>query len=163
VTTIDRLVGATEWEQAMYDLLSRHGATEGAVLAEYQDLAKDQQASAAFRYLAKIIMDDERRHHRIFDDLAESMRQMSELRAEDEPIPALRGLRADRDRIVAVTDRLLEIERNDARELKRLAKDMRDYRDTTLWGLLIELMQDDTAKHIKILEFIRNHATADPV
>jgi hypothetical protein len=163
VTTIDRIVGATEWEQAMYDLLSQHGATEGAVLAEYRRLADDPDASAAFRYLAKMIMDDEHRHHRIFDDLAESMRQMSELRAEDEPIPALRGLRADRDRVLTVTDRLLEIERDDARELKRLAKDMREYRDTTLWGLLIEVMQDDTAKHIKILEFIRHHATADPV
>jgi hypothetical protein len=163
VTTIERLVGATEWEQAMYDLLSQHGAIEGAVLAEYQRLAEDPESSAAFRYLATMIMDDERRHHRIFGDLAESMRQMSELRAEDEPIPALRGLRADRDRILAVTDRLLEIERDDARELKRLAKDMKDFRDTTLWGLLIELMQDDTAKHIKILEFIRDRATADPM
>lgn len=163
VTTTERLVGATEWEQAMYDLLSRHGEEEGAILAEYQRLAEDDESSAAFRYLARMIMDDEHRHHRIFNDLAEAMRQMTELRADDEPIPALRGLRTDRDRIVATTERLLEVEHQDAKELKRLAREMKDYRDTTLWGLLIDLMQDDTAKHIKILEFIRDHATADPV
>ena len=31
-------------------------------------------------------------------------------------------------------------------------------RETTLWGLLLELMQDDTSKHIKILQFIRDRA-----
>jgi hypothetical protein len=163
VTTTERLVGATEWEQAMYDLLSRHGAQEGAILAEYEQLADDQESSAAFRYLARMIMTDEHRHHQIFNDLAEALRQMTELRADDEPIPALRGLRADRDRILATTERLLEVEHEDAKELKRLAKEMKDYRETTLWGLLIDLMQDDTAKHIKILEFIRDRATADVV
>ena len=55
---------------------------------------------------------------------------------------------------MATTDQLLEAERADARDLKQLAKNMEDVRETTLWGLLLELMQDDTSKHIKILQFI---------
>jgi hypothetical protein len=59
---------------------------------------------------------------------------------------------------MAVTDRLLAAERDDAKELKRLAKSLRDLRETTLWVLLVELMQADTAKHIKILSFIHDRA-----
>ena len=83
---------------------------------------------------------------------------MAELRLEDEPIPSLHGLRSDRERIEAATERLLAAERADAKELKQFAKQLKEVRDTTLWGLLVELMQDDTAKHIKILSFIRERA-----
>jgi hypothetical protein len=91
-------------------------------------------------------------------DLAESIRQMAELRLEEEPIPSLHGLRSDRERIRAATERLLAAERTDAKELKQFTKQLKDVRETTLWGLLVELMQDDTAKHIKILSFIRDRA-----
>lgn len=153
-----KIIGASAWEQEIYDHVSGHVTTEGAVLDEYQRLAKDESGSPAFRYLAGLILADERRHHQMFNDLAESIRQMGQLRSEDEPIPSLQGLKADRDRILAATEHLLEVERADAKDLKRLAKELKDVRDTTLWGLLIELMQDDTAKHIKILKFIRDRA-----
>ncbi len=152
------IAGASVWEQELYDHVSGHVSSEGAILDEYQRLAEDPAGSAAFRYLAGLILADERRHHRLFNDLAESIRQMAEMRVEDEPIPSLRGLDADRERIMAVTERLLDVERADSKELKRLAKSLHDVRETTLWGLVVELMQDDTAKHIKILQFIRDRA-----
>jgi hypothetical protein len=150
--------GASVWEQEIFDFVSNHVVTEGAILAEYQQLAEDPSGSAAFRYLAGLILADERRHHQLFNDLATSIQQMAELRLDDEPIPSLRGLKADRERILATTERLLETERADSRELKQLSKKLEDLKDTTLWTLLIELMQDDTAKHIKILKFIRDRA-----
>jgi hypothetical protein len=153
-----RIASASLWEQEMYDHVVGHIATEGAILDEYQRLSEDPSGSPAFRYLAALILADERRHHQLFNDLSESIRQLAELRTDDEPIASLRGLKADRERIMATTDRLLEVERADAKDLKRLAKDMKDVRETTLWGLLLELMQDDTAKHIKILQFIRDRA-----
>ena len=42
--------------------------------------------------------------------------------------------------------------------LRGLAKQLKDVKDTTLWHLLVELMEADTAKHIRILEFIKGHA-----
>jgi hypothetical protein len=153
-----RIAGASVWEQELYDHVSDHVATEGAILQEYQRLAEDPSGSPAFRYLAGLILADERRHHQIFNDLAEAIRQLGEVRLEDEPIPSLRGLKADRERIIATTDQLLESERADAKALKKLAKELKDLRETTLWGLLVELMEDDTSKHIKILKFIRDRA-----
>lgn len=153
-----RLIGASVWEQQLYDHLTSHVGTEGAMLDEYLKLAEDEAGSPAFRYLAGLILDDERRHHAMFSDLAEAIRQMAELRDEDQPIPSLRGLRQDRDRILDATERLLAEEREDKKKLKDLAKELKDVRDTTLWALLVELMQDDTDKHIKILKFIRDRA-----
>ena len=105
-----------------------------------------------------MILEDEVRHHKLFADMATTMRQMSEVRSEDEPIPSVRGLRADRESVMDATNRLLEVERSDAKELKRLAKEFEDFNETSLWGLLIELMRDDTDKHIKILRFIQERA-----
>ena len=152
------ITGASVWEQDIYDYVCDHVVTEGALLEEYQQLAEDQSGSPAFRYLANLILADERRHHQLFNDLAESIRQMAEMRLEEEPIPSLHGLRADRERISSATERLLAAERADAKQLKQFAKMLKDVRDTTLWGLLVELMQDDTSKHIKILSFISERA-----
>ena len=154
----DRIIGASQWEQDMYDHLREHGKVEAEILGEYRRLAEDAESSPAFRYLAGMILEDEIRHHRMFEDLAEAVRQLGELRAEDEPIPAVSGLRSDRDRIVDLTERLMEIESEDAKELKQLAKQLEDFRETTMWGLLVDLMRDDTEKHIKILRFIRDRA-----
>ena len=160
--TVDRIPGASVWEQEMYAHLCSHGKVEGEILDAYKELAEDEERSPAFRYLAEMILEDEVRHHRVFDDLAVALRQMSELRHEDAPIPSIRGLRADREVIKEVTERLLAVERDDMNELKYLAKELKDFGDTTLWGLLIDLMLDDTQKHIKILQFIDEHSqTAD--
>ena len=156
--TAERIIGASAWEQEMYDYLKAHGEVEEEILEEYRMVAEDEESSAAFRYLARLILADEVRHHQTFEDLAEAMRQMGEVRVEDEPIPPLGGLRRDRDRVLDVTQRLLSVEREDAKELRRLSKELEDFRETTLWGLLVELMLDDTAKHIKILNFIRDRS-----
>lgn len=156
--TVDRIKGASVWEQEMYAHLCSHAKVEGEILETYKELAKDDERSPAFRYLARMILEDEVRHHQVFDDLAEAIRQMSELRDEDEPIPSIRGLRADRDAIKEITKRLLEVERGDVKELKHLANELKDFGETTLWGLLVDLMLDDTHKHIKILRFIEERS-----
>jgi hypothetical protein len=155
-------IGTREWEQDIYHHVAAHGQIEGEILEEYKALADDEQISPGFRYLARMILEDEVRHHRIFDDLAESMRQMGADTPELSPIPSLRGFHADRFRIQPVTEYLLKVERDDERELKDLAKRLKAFDNTTLWGLLIELMLDDTKKHIKILKFIRDRSKDQP-
>jgi hypothetical protein len=156
--TTHPIVGATVWEQEVYDHLLEHGESEVELLEEYKRLAEDERSSAAFRYIAGLLLDDERRHHQMFDDLAEAFRQMGEVRAEDEPIPRLHGLHADHDRILEVTKQLLDGEKQDLKGLKRLRKEMKSFRETTLWDLLLDLMLHDTEKHIMILEFVRDRA-----
>lgn len=154
--------GTKEWEEDLYRRVSTHGQTEGEILDEYQQLATDEDLSPAFRYLAGVILDDEVRHHRVFDDLAASMKAQLDHDYDEQPIPSLRGLHADRFRIKRVTDDLLRIEREDLRELKEFSKQLKEFRRVSLWSFLVELMLDDTKKHIKILEFIRDRAEDQP-
>ncbi len=156
------MVGTRDWEQDVYEHISNHGQVEGEILDEYASLVDDETISPAFRYLAGIILEDEVRHHRVFEELAETMRQMGADSDENAPIPSLSGFHTDRIRIQRVTDRLLEVERADRRELKELAKQLKEFDKVTVWGLLIELMLDDTEKHIKILKFIRDRSKDQP-
>jgi hypothetical protein len=52
----------------------------------------------------------------------------------------------------------LEQERRDATELEQLSTDLEGVEDITMWHLLVEMMRADTANHVRILEFIRDHA-----
>lgn len=157
-----RIFGTSEWEDDVFHHVSSHGQVEGEILDEYERLANDDDMSPAFRYLARMILDDEVRHHRIFDDLAATMRAMREHTDGERPIPELTGFHADRFRITRVTEDLLRIERDDLRELKRFSKELKEVRNVNLWSFLIELMIDDTKKHIKILEYIRDRAADQP-
>ena len=53
-----------------------------------------------------------------------------------------------------LTERLLQREREDAEELKRLHRQLKDVRNTSLWDLLVSNMRRDTDKHIEILDFV---------
>lgn len=151
------IVGASVWEQAVYDHLVAHGRGEGAILAGYQELAESTSVPA-FAYLARLILEDERRHHQLLSDLAESIRATAEGSLGPTPIPGLGDFQPDAERIIAQTERFIEMEEHDSRELEHLARDLRGVRETTAWELVVRLMQDDNNKHRRILAFIRDVA-----
>jgi hypothetical protein len=147
--------GASLWEQVLYASISSHVAQEEAIVDEYRKLS-ESAPSAAFRYLAALILQDEVRHHRLFLELAQSIKSFSEVPDAPGPMADLRDLGVDKDRALPLTRLFLEIEREDLKELKRIAKSIKPVRKTTLWSLVVELMEDDTKKHIRILEFIED-------
>jgi hypothetical protein len=104
-----------------------------------------------------MLIEDELRHHRTFLELALSLKSDAELSGADPVIPRMDFDRADGAAVREATDRLLEQEKQDAAELKRLQRELRDVEDTTLWGLLVDLMRCDTDKHIAILRFAKRH------
>jgi len=154
---VEKLVGASPWEQELYAHLTTHEDTERELLVEYQQAANDSD-SAAFRFLASLIVEDEIRHHRIFRDLASSLRTDAEFRPEEPAIPRLDHWGRDPRRVQELAERLYEHEQEDAKMLRRLHDSVDDLKDTTLWVLLIKLMEMDTAKHREILDFVRRHA-----
>jgi len=155
-TPVANTAGWSVGEAELFQHLASHGAHEGALLEEYAKAAQDTESNA-LRYLIEVLMEDERKHHRWFSDLASSLQSDANLSAVDPTIPRMDFHRADRERVREVTDRLLACERADHRELKRLRKEIRDVKDTTLWDLLVDLMERDTEKHIAILRFVNKH------
>ena len=114
--------GASVWEQQLYDHVTAHGKNEGEILTAYEQLADDTD-SPAIAFLARLILDDERRHHQLLDALGSTIRTTAELTGEPVPIPHLGSFRRDRERILAETERLLAFEEDDNRDLERLAKE----------------------------------------
>ena len=82
------------------------------------------------------------------------------MRWRDPAIPYIDFNRVDTSQVAELTEGLLRKEREDERELKRLALDLRSSKDSTLWSLLVDLMQRDTQKHIAILRFVEKRTRA---
>lgn len=153
------IVGASVWEQRLYDHVVGHVEAERDVLVAYEAVAADT-TSPPVRYLIGLLLDDERRHHEMLRQLAETIRTTAELSGEPTPIPHLAPVGKERLRILDATERFLAVERDDRQELAKLAKELRPVRNTTLWHLVVELLQRDNEKHTRVLQFIRDWARA---
>jgi rubrerythrin len=154
--TNDSSAGASPLERELYGHFVNHVETERAVLEQYVAVANESE-SKAFRYLVNLLIEDEIRHHRLFMEIAESIKTESLTGEEDPKVPGLDLYRADRAKTLESTSTLLKSEQDDAIELKRLQRLLKEVQDVTLWSLLVELMQLDTKKHIAILRFVRKH------
>jgi hypothetical protein len=149
--------GPSPWERQLYAHLKGHVETERAMLEKYAEAA-ERTDSKAFRYLVKLLVDEEVRHHRLFSEMADSLETQALTMREEPDIPYMDFQSADRAAVLEGAKELLENEKRDIGELNRLQRELRAVKDTSLWGLLVELMQRDTEKHIAILKFIRDHA-----
>jgi hypothetical protein len=145
-------VGASVDERDLVHLLATHAQKEGAILERYRRFATEA-TSPAVRYLVKLIVDDEERHHRLLAELANAIAWEGQ-----SPVPSVPDVFDDGDAaVVSETHALLDAERADSRELKRLQRRLEVFGDTTMWPLIVDLMLLDTEKHIHILRFIASH------
>jgi rubrerythrin len=143
--------GLSVWEADLLRHLNQHMETEGALLSAYRELAS--QADADYiAYCVEMIIEDEIRHHRLFTELANAIRSAVE-QSEGLAVPLVRNA-ANPTELLAATKQLLAKEQADEKELKRLSKELRDLRGTSVWPLLVEVMGRDTDKHQSILRFL---------
>lgn len=149
---------ASATDRDLVDLLQRHGVDEGEILDEYQHFATSAESPLA-RYLVGLIIEDERRHHRVLEEIANSVAWSGF--DTGHPVDRLPDLdRTASSELRSHTRRLLEFEQQDARALKELRKSLKDYAETTVWRLLVDTMLLDTKKHQLILEFLLDHTPA---
>ena len=140
-------------EYEILHMLETHGAREGAALDAYQRVAADTTAGPGVRYLVNLILEDEERHHRVFAEMANQVRSFVDETDVQPRVPPL--VAHDDPVLLAETRRLLEFEREDAKELKQLRRAVKRRPRSSLQPLLVDMMLHDTAKHIAILELIR--------
>jgi len=143
-----------EADTTILELLRTHDARESAVLAAYQRLV-DESTDEGVRYLGRMILDDEARHHQILGEMAERVDTWRN-DGGDGGTPSLTP-RVDRE-LLDETRGLIALERADAKELRQLQRELRYAPATSLLPLLVKLMLHDNAKHIEILQFIRAYA-----
>ncbi len=142
-----------EWWVTIAHAFSAHVRDERYVLARYEELAATT-ADPGTRFLLEVILEDERRHHALFERLGASATgttaQASAVPGPPDPEPEHLA------ELLEQTRRFLEIERDDAAGLKSLARELKPGSQETMWRLLVEIMELDTEKHIRILEFLRH-------
>ncbi len=154
-----RQTGGSVESHELVELLARHGSEEGALLERYQRFIDDAPTTYV-RYLVQLIVDDERRHHRLLTELANAIAWGSSEWSPDPAMPTMASA-VDQDEgqvLLRETRVLLQSEKRDRIALKRLRKRLRAYADTTMWTLVVDLMLLDTEKHTQILGFIADHA-----
>jgi len=142
-----------DFEYDVLDLMESHGAQEASLLESYRQVAEEASTSDGVRYLVRLILEDEERHHRVFTEMANDIKSFV---WEVEVEPKVPGMSRRSDpRLLAETRRLLAFEIEDAAQLRRLRKVLRGSPRSSLHPLLVDLMLHDTAKHIAILKHLR--------
>jgi len=146
--------GASWGMRQLVELIVRHGTEEGALLSTYEDLAT-QTSDESVRYLVRLILEDEHRHHRLLAELSNAMAWGLPGQAPVPTVPRLPG--AISGELLEQTRLLRKSEEADYRALKRIRRHLHPFADTTLWVLVIDLMLLDTRKHATILGFLERH------
>ena len=148
-------LAGSPWDEQLLAHFEEHVEGELGLLEAYLEL---RDGPEHVRYLVDLILNDEARHHQMFTELVNRLRSDIDFRDYEPKVPYLRRDPADTAALMEATDRFLAFEREDLKSLHRLEKELRPVRDTTLFSLLVEVMELDTKKHIAILEFIRRAA-----
>jgi hypothetical protein len=147
-----REAGASADERDLVAWITSHGRKEGALVERYERLAHESMSSAT-RYLVRLIIEDERRHHQTLAEIAEAI-AWGTLTSPGPAVPRSGRGNLDADAQLAEQTRaLLASEKRDRAELRKLRKRLGSYTGT-LWPLLVDLMLLDTEKHTRILDFV---------
>jgi rubrerythrin len=149
-------LAGSPWDEQLLAHFDEHVGGELGLLEAYMELR--DKGPEHVRYLVDLILNDEARHHQIFRELVNRLRSDIDWRDYEPKVPYLRKDAAGSKALIEATERFLAFEHEDQKSLRRLEKELRPLRDTTLFSLLVQLMELDTKKHIAILEFIRRSA-----
>jgi hypothetical protein len=150
--------GLSVFEEKLHGHLIDHMSSEAELVASYRELAEAPTTPDAARYLLRLVVEDEQRHHRIIGEIATAIGEGIAWRNDADTVPDMPHGKPIPN-LEDVTKRFLAAERADRKQLRTLRKELRPFRDTTMWSLLVEVMELDTEKHIRLLTFVRDHLT----
>jgi rubrerythrin len=139
--------------EKLFAQLEAHEREEEETLNDYAAAAA-AAPDAGVRYLMGLVLEDEERHQRLTKAMAGELEQSLLWLRQDEPLPAIKPTRQNREALLRQTDRFLAIEEEGERQLAGLRHDVKDLQGGLL-ELIIDMMRADTQKHIHILKYIK--------
>jgi hypothetical protein len=137
-----------EWWARITHEFESHVRDESHLLEAYERAAEEADDPGVV-FLLKMILEDEHRHHATFSTIADAL-----IGAGDGLPTAPNPSAATVAALLEPTETFLAAERDDQRKLRALRKDLGPAREVTLWPLVVELMEIDTQKHIRMLEYL---------
>jgi rubrerythrin len=132
--------------------MSRHVASERAVLERYRNLARATTRDDV-RYLLTMIAEEEERHHARMAQIANAIRRDFRHEIFEPAVPDLSVLPLP-FKLAEETRAMLEIEQRDENEMRELAEQLSEIEGGEIWVMLVESLIADTQKHKAILGFI---------
>ena len=160
-TDTSRLTGASVSEQEAFDALMAHERDEEDVISAYEVFATEAE-SGVVRFLVQLIVEDERRHHQVLQQLANTIRSQATFQETEPRLPYF-DVHRQRDRgVLDATKRFLAVERKDRAHLKELAKTVESC-GGELDAFVVDLIRMDTERHIAILKFIDHLVRRSPI
>jgi len=145
-----------EWWATISHEFQVHVREEEQFLHSYRVLV-DSIEDVGTRRLVELIIEDEERHHELMAQIAREARGDGDP-AESSPAPRFSAEEAAT--LLELTERFLAAEREDRRRLRALSRTLAPLRDDNLWPLTVELMEIDTGKHLRILDYLRQRMRA---
>jgi rubrerythrin len=140
-------------ERELLELLESHADHETEALHAYEELAGGSPDEHV-RYVASLLLDDERRHHQLLAEMVNRVRSDAEWRPLEPSVPYL-GVSHDRAGLLDITAQLMDTERDDLRRVRVLKRRLRRERYQSLLSLGADILEFDTRKHLHILAFLR--------
>jgi rubrerythrin len=140
--------------ERLFDQLHAHEQEEARSLVEYEQAATTSP-DAGVRYLMGLVLEDERRHHRMTQAMADEVHKSLQWLDGDPPLPPITATGADQNQLLAQTRRFLAVETDGQRKLEELRKQVKSLHSGLL-ELIVELMEADTKKHIQVLKYIEH-------
>ena len=140
--------------ERVLDHLEAHEEAERELLGDYRYAARLGPDSGA-RFLMGLILEDEERHQRLMSTMARDVKSSLYWLEEQPTLPDMENKPEERDRLTLQTERFLEVEQENAEQLKELKKEVKRLH-AGLLELIVDGMEADTRKHIGILKFIQN-------
>jgi hypothetical protein len=130
--------------------IEQHVEDEREMLVVYGTLLR-QSDNPAVRYLLELLLDDEKRHHRVLIEMLDQFRTSDKVAEQPPRVPWM--TRRPDPEIAAATRRLRRAERADLRRLRTLRRKFS--RSRSLNGVLVDSLMLDTRKHIRYLRAIQ--------
>jgi rubrerythrin len=145
--------GLSVSEKRLFEHIADHIESEAGMLELYQTLAESEHPFV--RYMAELIAEDEARHHRLFEQWLEAMESGADWAEIASGLPTI-DVGPTSAKTLALLDSLIDFEKDDLRETKKLRKAISTIPDTNLWDIIVRLVMADTKKHLAMLKFIRD-------
>ncbi len=137
-------VGSLDSELVCF--IDRHCAAEADQVDAYRALM--DSPNEAVRYLARLLADDEERHHRILLEMRNHL--VAAGPSAGEPRVPVAAPVHDAE-LRTTLRRFRAVERHDLRSLRKLRRKLGVLRDGALHGALVDALVLDTKKHLRYL------------
>ncbi len=130
-----------------------HEGEEEKILRQYRD-ATAQTKNPLVKTLLQLIISDEEKHRALMHSMLSTLKGDLTWTKPEDAIRGLYDIGEAKEKLLAVTEAFIRLEKEGLKESKALIKESKGYHHG-VFALFLRCMIADTEKHIDILEFLR--------